>query len=63
MNVREKFEPKRPAPIDPALPICWPVYNDEDEQKMLAEVAEWVDWTRWRFTGGRRPVSNRRPFS
>jgi hypothetical protein len=56
MNVREKSEPRRPAPIEPALPICWPVYNDEDEQKMLAEVTEWVDWTRWRFALDHRTI-------
>jgi len=50
--------PPRPrAPLDPADPICWPIFEDPElEQRMLAEVTEWVDWIRWRFTLDHRTI-------
>ncbi|NMR19189.1 hypothetical protein [Cellulomonas fimi] len=49
--------PRLRAPLGPAEPICWPVYDDQDhEQIMLAEVGEWVDWIRWRYTLDHRTI-------
>jgi hypothetical protein len=56
MSTDEESEPKRPAPAGPAGPICWPIYSDQDEQRMLAAVAEWVAWVRWRFTLDHRTI-------
>jgi hypothetical protein len=56
MNPHDTPAPKPHAPIGPGEPICWPIYNDEHAQRMLAEVTEWVDWTRWRFALDHRTI-------
>lgn len=49
--------PPRPRRhFGPTKPILWAFYDADDDADMLAELHQWVDWLRWRYTLDHRTI-------
>jgi hypothetical protein len=53
----EQQHPRPRRYFGPSGPITWAFLDPERETQQLAELTEWVDWMRWRFTLDHRTVT------